>query len=149
MKLVAVLLVPLLAGAAILPDSIGAYHRTAVSQPTLSGRDLWDEYGLHEYESATYENGAAKFTVNAYQLQDSTGAMAAFNWQRPADARVSRAADRAAETATGLTLIRGNYLLSFEGYKPSAPELTALGDSLIHVDGTSLPTLLGFLPAQD
>src|ERR1700722_19622114 len=135
MKLFAILIVPLLAGAAIFPDSIGAYHRTAVSQPTLNGRDLWDEYGLHEYESATYENGAAKFTATAYQLQDSTGAMAAFNWQRPAAAKVSRAADYAAETGTGLMLVRGNYLLFFDGYKPAPAELTALEDSLIHVDG--------------
>jgi hypothetical protein len=149
MKLFVVLLVPMLAGAAILPDTIGASHRTAVSQPTLNGRDLWDEYGLRDYESATYQNDAAKFIATAYQLQDSTGAMAAFNWQRPAEAKVSRAADHAAETATGLIVLRGNYLLSFEGYKPSAPELAALGDALIHVDGTPLPTLPGFLPAQD
>src|ERR1700691_3325197 len=120
MKLFAILFVPLLAGAAILPDSIGAYHRTAVSQPTLNGRDLWDEYGLHEYESAVYENGAAKFTATAYQLQDSTGAMAACSWQRPANAKVSGTSDYAAETATGLSLLRGNYLLFFEGYKPAA-----------------------------
>src|SRR5580700_5128339 len=149
MKLFAALIVPLLAGASILPDSIGAYHRTDVSQPTLNGRDLWDEYGLREYESATYQNGAAKFTAAAYQLQDSTGAMAAFNWQRPAAATVSRAADYAAETATGLMLVRGNYLLVFDGYKPAAPELAALAESLIHVDGTPFPTLPGFLPDPD
>src|ERR1700677_2826648 len=109
MKLLAALLVPMLAAASILPDSIGAYHRTAVSQPTLNGRDLWDEYGLHEYESAAYENGPAKFTATAYQLQDSTGAMAAFNWQRPAAAKASGVTTFAAETATGLMLVRGNY----------------------------------------
>src|ERR1700728_5264516 len=112
MKFLVALFVPLLAGAAILPDTIGAYHRTAVTQPTLNGRDLWDEYGLREYESAAYQNGAAKFTATAYQLQDSTGAMAAFNWQRPAAAKVSRAAGFAAETATGLMLVQGNFLLS-------------------------------------
>src|SRR3984957_16816298 len=149
MKLFAALLVPLLASAAILPDSIGAYHRTAVSQPTLNGRDLWDEYGLHEYESAIYQNDAAKFTATAWQLQDSTGAMAAFNWQRPAAAKVSRASAFAAETATGLMLVHGNFLLSFDGYKPEASELAALAGTLIHVDGTPFPTLPGFLPAQD
>lgn len=149
MKLFALLFVPLLAGAAILPDSIGAYHRTAVSQPTLNGRDLWDEYGLHEYESATYENGAAKFTATAYQLQDSTGAMAAFNWQRPAAAKASPGGAFAAETKTGLMLVRGNYVLLFEGYKPAAAELDGVTGSLIHVDGTPFPTLPGFLPGKD
>src|ERR1700678_693109 len=141
MKLFALLFVPLLAGAAILPDSIGAYHRTAVSQPTLENRDLWDEYGLHEYESATYENGPSKFTAAAYQLQDSTGAMAAFNWQRPATSKVSHVAGYAAETATGLILVQGNFLLSFEGYKPPTPELGTLTGTLIHIDGTPFPTL--------
>jgi hypothetical protein len=149
MKLFALLLAPLLAGAAILPDSIGSYHRTAVSQPTLDGRDLWDEYGLHEYESAIYANGPAKFTATAYQLQDSTGAMAAFNWQRPAAAKASGVTTFAAETATGLMLVRGNYVLAFEGYKPSQLELDALAGSLIHVDGTPFPTLPGFLPGPD
>jgi len=149
MKLFAMLFVPILAGAAILPDSIGAYHRTAVSQPTLENRDLWDEYGLHEYESATYENGPAKLTATAYRLQDSTGAMAAFNWQRPAAAKVSHAAGFAAETADGLMLVQGNFLLSFEGYKPTLPELGAVTGSLIHVDGTPFPTLPGFLPGLD
>src|SRR3984957_11520515 len=149
MKLFAILIVPLLAGAAIFPDSIGAYHRTAVSQPTLNGRDLWDEYGLHEYESATYQNDAAKFTATAYQLQDSTGAMSAFNWQRPAAAKVSHAATFAAETTSGLMLVQGNFLLSFDGYKPTTPELGAVTGSLIHVDGTPFPTLPGFLPGLD
>jgi hypothetical protein len=153
MKLFAILLVPLLApalaGAAILPDTIGAYHRLAVSQPTLDSRDLWDEYGLHEYESAAYQNDAARFTATAYQLQDSTGAMAAFNWQRPAAAKVSHANGLAAETATGLMLVRGNYVLVFDGYKPAAPELDAVAGSLIHVDGTPFPTLPGYLPGLD
>ena len=148
MKLFALLFVPLLAGAAILPDSIGAYHRTAVSQPTLNGRDLWDEYGLHEYESATYENGAAKFTATAYQLQDSTGAMAAFNWQRPAAAKASPGGAFAAETKTGLMLVRGNYVLLFDGYKPAAAELDGVTGSLIHVDGTPFPTLPVSYPAR-
>src|SRR6185312_16790789 len=143
------LLAPALASAAILPDAIGAHHRASVSQPVLNGRELWDEYGLHDYESATYENGAAKFTVTAYQLQDSTGAMAAFNWQRPADAKISHAADWAAETPKQLILVQGNYLLIFDGYQPTAPEIAGLTNSLIHVDGTPFPTLPGFLPSQD
>ncbi len=149
MKVFAILFVPVLASAAILPDTIGPYHRTAVSQPTLNGRELWDEYGLHDYESALYENGAAKFTATAYQLQDSTGAMAAFHWQRPANAKAFPAADYAAETTNGLMLVRGNYLLVFDGYKPTPAELSALGNSLIHVDATPFPTLPGFLPAED
>ena len=94
-------------------DAIGAYHRVSTSQPAIESRDLWDEYGLRDYESGAYENDGAKMTAAAYQLQDSTGAMAAFDWLRPATAKVSRAGDYAAETPTGLMLVRGNYPAGF------------------------------------
>ena len=93
MKFFVILLLPTCwPAAAILPDAIGPYHRVSTSQPAIEARDLWDEYGLRDYESGVYENGGAKMTATAYQLQDSTGAMAAFDWLRPETAKVSRAA---------------------------------------------------------
>ncbi len=53
MKVFVILLLPMLAGAAILPDSIGPYHRVSTSQPAIEARDLWDEYGLRDYESGS------------------------------------------------------------------------------------------------
>ncbi len=149
MKFFALLLLPALSGAAILPDAIGAYQRVSNSQPVIASRDLWDEYGLRDYESAAYVNGAAKMTAAAYQLQDSTGAMAAFDWLRPAAAKPSGAAAYAAETATSLMVVRGSYLLDFEGHKPSPDEINTLVGSLRNVDNTPFPTLPGYLPAQD
>ena len=111
--------------------------------------DLWDEYGLRDYESGVYENGGAKMTATAYQLQDSTGAMAAFDWLRPEAAKMSRVAGYAAETANGLMVVRGNFVLDFEGYKPSPAEIEALAGTFAHVDGTPFPTLPGYLPTQD
>ena len=149
MKFLIALLLPALAGAAILPDAIGAYHRVAASQPTIANRELWDEYGLRDFESGAYENGASKMTVTAYQVQDPTGAMAAFEWLRPKDAKVSRAADYAAETPEELLLVRGNYLLDFRGAKPSPADLDALAAQLPLMDASPLPSLPGYLPGQD
>lgn len=149
MKLLAVLLLPVLAGAAILPDAIGPFHRTSTSQPTISASELWDEYGLHDYESGAYQNGSAKMTVTAYQLQDATGAMAAFDWLRPKEARASRVADFAAETPNELLLVRGNYLMDFQGYKPTLRELDDLVGKLNNLDTSRFPTLPGHLPGQD
>ena len=149
MRFFVLLLLPALAGAAVLPDAIGSYHRASTSQPAIASRELWDEYGLRDYESGLYENGGVKMTATAYQLQDSTGAMAAFDWLRPASAKVSRAATYAAETADALYVVRGNYLLTFEGYKPTTPELDALASTLRNVDATPFPTLPSYLPAQD
>ncbi len=149
MKFFVILLLPALAGAAILPDAIGDFHRVSTSQPAISSRDLWDEYGLRDYESGVYEKDGAKMTATAYQLQDSTGAMAAFDWMRPKTSTVSRAATYAVETPRELMLVRGNYLLDFDGYKPTPAEIEAVAATFSHVDGTPFPTLPGYLPAQD
>jgi hypothetical protein len=148
MKFFTVLLLPLLASAAILPDTIGAYKRTATAAPAIADRPIWDEYGLKASESATYENDGEKFTATAYRLQDPTGALAAFQWQRPAGATASTAAKLAVETKTGLLLVYGNYLLAFDGYKPPKPELDSALGALQNVDNSSLPVLSSYLPSD-
>jgi len=147
--LLAALLAPALCLGAIWPENIGAWKRTATLQAILSDRPVWDEYGLKESEAARYENGDANFTATGYRLQDTTGAMAAFDWQRPAKSTVSPLAPLAAATGDGLLVVQGNYLLSFSGHQPEAAELSALSNDLRNVDTTVLPTLPGSLPAQD
>ena len=139
---------PGLALAAILPDTIGTSQKSGAAQATVSDRQLWDEYGFKAAEAATYGTGKARFTATVYQLQDSTGALAAFDWQRAADSKPSKVAALAAETDDALWLVHGNYLLVFKGYKPTMPELDAVAAALRNVDETPLPTLPGFFPAQ-
>jgi len=134
--------------AAILPDAIGPYHRGAVSRPAISDRALWDEYGLKEAEAAPYEDGSTRFTVTAYRLQDTTGSMAVFQWHRPGNSTPSKIAGMAAETPDSLLAVHGNYVLSFQGHKPSADEWKALSDGLTNVDITPLPVLPGYLPSD-
>lgn len=143
------LFLPALTSAAILPAAIGAYHRVSNSQPTIANRDLWDEYGLRDYESGVYENGASKMTVTAYQVQDPTGAMAAFDWIRPKNSKPSKAAEYAAETPDELMLVRGNYVLDFQGARPTDLEIATLAGSLPVMDTSAFPTLPGYLPTQD
>ncbi len=147
--LIAVLCLPALAAAAILPDAIGPYQKISASQPTIIDRPLWDEYGLKEAETVVYGNAGKQFTATAWRLQDSTAAMAAFDWQRNANSTPSKVASLSAETPDTLLLVHGNYLLSFSGYKPTTPELDAVAAELKNVDSTSLPTLPGFLPAEN
>ncbi|HEV3197209.1 MAG TPA: DUF6599 family protein [Bryobacteraceae bacterium] len=143
------LLVPALGLGAILPEAIGSYHRTSTSQASPSDRPLWEEYGLKDSETASYENGAEKFTATVYRLQDTTAALAAFDWQRPVKSASSKAANLAAETPDSLLLVHGNYLLSFGGYKPGSVELDAVTQALRNVDTTALPGLPGYLPSRD
>jgi hypothetical protein len=149
MKFLIALLLPALSQAAIWPDTIGPFHRTAATPVTLTDRPIWEEYGLKDSESATYENGASRFTAIAWMLGDPTDALAAFDWQRPEKSAPSKAANLAAETPDNLLLVQGNYLLSFTGYKPAPAELSALRATLRNVDDSNLPSLPGFFPASD
>jgi len=112
----------------------------------VSDRPLWDEYGFQQAEQAEYESGARKFTASAYRLQDSTGALATFEWQRPADAKPSKVAKLAVDTPVSLMLAHGNYLLIFRGYKPDVGEIDALYQTLPSLDQSQLPALSGYLP---
>jgi hypothetical protein len=148
MKFLVALLLPALAGAAIWPDAIGAFQKTSMPASTVGDR-LWDECGLAETEAAIYQNAGKQFTATAWRMRDSTGALAAFDWQRSARATPSAVAALAAGTPTTLLVVQGNYLLFFDGYKPSAPELDAVVAELHNVDTTPFPTLPGFLPSEN
>ncbi|MBZ5618199.1 MAG: hypothetical protein LAQ69_05590 [Acidobacteriia bacterium] len=141
--------VPALTVAAILPETIGPYHRTSTLPAALADRPLWDEYGLKDSETAGYESGGVKFTATAYRLLDTTAALAAFDWQRPAKSSPSAVGRLAAETPDSLLLVHGNYLLSFAGYKPTTAELDGVVEGLRNIDTTGLPTLPSYLPSQD
>jgi len=142
-------LVPAICFAAIWPETVGEFHRVSASPANPSNKPIWDEYGLKEAETAQYENGPKKFTATVYRLQDTTGSMAAFEWQRPPKSTPSAMANLATETPDSLLVVHGNYLLSFQGYKPSTAELAGVTQSLLNVDSTSLPTLARYLPSQD
>ena len=146
--LLTAILLPPLAAAAILPDAMGAYRRGSASNPAITDQPIWKEYGLKSSETATYQNGPAKFTATVWQLQDTTGSMAAFEWQRPASATPSTAAKLASETPDSLLLVYGNYLLSFAGYKPSKEQLDDLTATFRNVDQTVLPVLPSYLPSE-
>jgi hypothetical protein len=148
MKFLVTLLIPGLAAAAIFPETLGPYQRASTGAPVLTDQAVWKEYGLKSSESADYQSGKEKFTATSYRLQDPTAALGAFDWQRPRDARPSNAADLAVETPKTLLLVHGNYLFSFQGYKPSAAELGPVLNSLRDVDSSPLPALPGFFPSD-
>lgn len=147
--LVAFLLPVLASAAAIWPDSFGAYHKVSTQAAALSDHALWTEYGLRQSESARYESGSKSFTATAYRFQDPTGALGAFEWRRSPDAKPSKVSKMAVATATGLTLLNGNYLLKFQGYKPESAELVRLIEALPQRDDSALPSLLGYFPEQN
>lgn len=150
MRYLFALLLPALAGAAtIWPENFGAYHKVSTEAVAVSEKALWTEYGLQQTESARYESGSQHFTATAYRFVDPTGALGAFEWQRPADAKPSKLAKMAVEDDGNFLLLSGNYLLEFKDYKPANEELVELLQTLPDRDDSALPTLTGYLPAEN
>src|SRR5437588_2301899 len=137
MKFFLLFLLPALSFAGIWPENFGSFHRTSAQPVQLSEQPLWDEYGFQQAEQAQYEAGSRKFTATAYRLQDSTGAMAVFEWKRVENAK---------NAADSLMLAQGNYVLDFKGYKPSPAEISSLIKTLPRLDQSLLPALRTYLP---
>ncbi len=147
-RALAVLLLCAPVWAGIWPEQIGAAKRQSVKPVTVADQGLWSEYGLKEAEQAQYESGSTKFTAIGYRLQDSTGGLGAFDWQRPKGAQQSQLGPLAAETPDETMLANGNYLFVFKGYKPTAAELESLFQALPQLDSSPLPPLRDYLPAD-
>ncbi len=137
------------AQAAVWPDPWGDFRvasRKAIV--VVDQRGLWEEYGLEEAEQVEYESPAGRFRALAYRLKDSTGALAAWQWKRPAGARPSKLATLAVETATDVTLAYGNYFLQFQGHKPQEAQLSSLVATLPRLEESPPPPVSGHLPVE-
>jgi hypothetical protein len=134
------------ARAAIWPDQIGEFRKTGSNPVAVEDRPLWNEYGLMATEQAEYAAGSKHFTATLYRLKDTTDALGAFLWQRPADARPSTLTETAAETKDSAVFLYGNYLFRFEGWKPQKTDLEAFTAHLPGLSQTQLPP--SHLPRQ-
>ena len=81
------LFLPALLSAAILPDTIGDWQKGAAARAAVPDQKVWQEYGLQDSETAEYTAGPTKYSISAYRFADATGAFAAFDQIRPADAK--------------------------------------------------------------
>lgn len=133
------------------PDRFGGFTRVS-SAPVAVAVDqaLWDECGLQEAERAEFTaSKGGKLTATAWRFQDSTGAFAAFHWQKAPDAKLSGLGKLAAASGTDAWLALGNYLFRFTGSRPEPADVQALSGGLARLEQSPLPTLPSSLPAQD
>ncbi len=87
------------------------------------------------------------YSISAYRFTDATGAFAAFDQVRPADAKPVSVTGLGVETATDEVVAVGNYLFVFKGYKPKADELNHVVGTVPRYAQSPLPTLPKYLPA--
>jgi len=145
-RLLPVLLaVPALA-AAILPETIGAWERGAPSPAVVPDQKVWQEFGLQDSETAPYSADGKNFTISAYRFADATGAFAALDQIRPADATPVETTGVGLQTGADEYLAVGNYLFIFKGYKPKADELNHVIGTAPRYSQSPLPTLPKYLP---
>lgn len=137
--------------AAIWPENLEPYNRTAVEpRPVGENQSVWQEYGLEEAETATYERpgGARKLAFTAWKFKDSTGAMSAYRWLAPADSQPVKNVRYSARNAQATLASYGNYVVRFEGYRPSSGEIGFWIERLPGYKTGSLPALPTHLPEE-
>jgi hypothetical protein len=140
-------ILPALAGAAILPGTIGAWQKGTGTAAAVPDQKLWREYGLQDSETAPYAANGQKYSISAYRFNDAAGVMGAFDQVRPTDARPIEVTGVGAANASDEIVGVGNYLFVFKGYRPKPEELNHVVGTAPKYAQSPLPTLPGHLPA--
>lgn len=135
-----------LVASTILPETIGAWQRGTPSPAAVPDQKVWQEFGLQASETAPYSANGQKFTISAYRFADATGAFAALDQIRPADARAFETTGVGLQDAADEYVAVGNYLFIFKGYKPKPEELNHVIGTAPRYSQSPLPTLPRYLP---
>ena len=144
-----ILLLAVSVQAAIFPDQIGLYQKSAPKTIGIPDQALYDEYGLEATEAADYSSPDKKnFSAVAWRLHDSTGALALFQFRRPSGAVAADFAPLAVKTSDGIIFAYGNYVFQFTGAYPDPASLTPFYQQLARVENSPLPGLASYLPKE-
>ena len=103
---------------------------------------VWREYGLVHSNTAKQGN----LTITTYQMNDLTGALAAWQWLRSAKARTCNLATFCASQGDKTVIFEDNYVLSLEGPVPGKADVEQVLGALPNKKGTALPPILSFVP---
>ena len=131
---------------AILPDQIGTFKKGPSHTVAAPDQALYQEYGLQATEQAEYSSPPKHFVATAWQMRDSTGAMALFEAVRPASATPATVTQLAVRTPGGVIFAFDNYVLQLTGDVPDQPDLVAFYSNLPMLEQSALPALMAFLP---
>jgi hypothetical protein len=144
------LLLPLAAqSGGVWPEKWGEHTRVKAETAPLADPALFAEYAGSLAERAVYSGPAGKFSATAWRLKDSTGALAWYQATRPPNAVPLRANPLACLTPGSQWLAHQNYVLRFDGWRPTTREIETLLPLLPGLrSGGGLPAFAAFLPAS-
>ncbi len=136
------------AHAAILPDRIGDFAKGGSKALSAPDPALYQEYGFQSGEQAQYNSDGKRFSVSAWQLHDSTGAVALFEALRPSAAKPAKISELSAKTHDAAVTAYANYVFQFAGAVPEQKDLDLLYAQLPQLDQAPLPPLIGNPPTE-
>jgi hypothetical protein len=131
----------------LLPDHIMEAKLKSTAPAPMADPAVWSELGLQDSGVGIYATSGRPYSLTLYRVQDSTATLAAYDWQRPPDARPVKLAPLAAETSTGMIVGTGNYLAIWAGHKPTPEELNGIMLTVPQYQHGNLPSLPGFMPS--
>jgi hypothetical protein len=146
MRLPILLFLPALAFSAILPDTIGHWQRGEPAPAPVPNQKVWAEYGLQDSETSPYADAGEHYTITAYRFTDATGALAAWQSIRPADALPAPLMGLAVQTAADEYVAVGNFVFVFKGYKIHPDEFSHVVATVPRYAHSPLPTLPKYFP---
>jgi hypothetical protein len=138
--------------AEVLPARLGSLRQTAQTGPVamqLADSAAFKEFGFVSSESADYRGTKTKGTLNAYRMKDATGALAAWDWLRPAEARRCQLDEHCAVWGNTVLINDANYVLEFRGLSPTKADLQSLVTTLPDRHPSDLPPVVNFVPLKD
>ncbi|MBS1877700.1 MAG: hypothetical protein JSU00_31095 [Acidobacteria bacterium] len=134
------------AAAGILPDRLAGALKSDVKPFPAADAALFEEYGFEGGEQAAF----GPTTLKVWQFRDATGAMAAFQFARPADAKPEKTNinQMSAVAAGGLMNLYANYVVQVSGKVPAEDQLAEVYLALKKVEKAPLPVISAYLPAE-
>ncbi len=105
---------------------------------------LWLEYGL--VHTSTEKLG--RTTLTTYEMKDLTGALAAWEMLRSPNARTCDLAPFCTEDGTRTVITDSNFVLVFDGPKPTKVQVETALNAIPNKRATSLPAILSFVPKE-
>jgi len=143
----AVLLLPTLAQADLLPEALGEFTRQEVEKAVPEQPALYEEYGLEDAETAPFLTAdGLKARVTSQRFYDDTGAFSAFRRQQSKQGMYSGFGERSWTDGDTTMIHFANYVVTLEGDMPLDDHIELMLTFLPRVRPTPDPPVLAFVP---
>ena len=147
--LLTVLLLPMMASAAILPEALGDFEPKGVDPLLPADEAIFAEFGFEEGERARYVTPDQRSVeISASRFEDPTGAFAAFQWLQPAEGKDGGYGQRALQSGDRTLIQFGNYVVEMRGAEPVDEHVEVMLAFLPRVQMSADPPVLEFVPRE-